>query len=115
MADEDAAFARRDIHEDGLQLVDHPFECARARRRFAPGKAGAIVRADTGERGNLSLYNCPTQRGRRNAGFEEDDRAAGPRTRDVQAMTTNVNEVARRGKAAALSPRANLLIDHPGG
>ena len=91
MANEDVAFVWGDVREHCLQLVHHPPECSWGRSRFAPGKAGAIVRADARKRRDLWLHNCPTQGGSRDAGFEEDDRAAGTRTRDMQAMTTDIN------------------------
>src|SRR5919109_3850846 len=111
MANEDVAFVWRDGREHGLQLVDQPVECPGARSRFAPGEAGAIVRADVRECRDVRLYNCPTQGGCRDARFEQDDGAAGARARDVQAMAADIDEAARRSETAALSSCAEVLIE----
>jgi hypothetical protein len=111
MADQHISLSGCDLCEDLCKLVDNLIEGSRTRSRLAPGQPGAVVRAHPRKLRDFGLHDGPTQRRRRDAGFQQHDRTAAPPADGMQTMTAHVNEETRRRESSTLTHRGESLIE----
>jgi hypothetical protein len=77
MSDEDIRCLDGGGIKTAAEFCDELVESARFRKTGAPAKAGAVVTGYAGESGYAVLDRLPTERGARDAGFQDDVRAFG--------------------------------------
>jgi hypothetical protein len=93
LPDEDVRRSDAQLAQGRVKFKAELCERPRARARFAPGVAPAVVAADAGERGDARLNECPDHREIAGPVLEEYGRGPVTRAVDVQTLSADVDEL----------------------
>jgi hypothetical protein len=95
-----------------VKFIDEVRRYASSSRRIAPSEGRTIVAAHPGEPGNLSVNIRPIQAGRRDAGFQNNNRAPYAGLHQMHSPAANVHQSSKWRIVTPIRSAAYALIEH---